>query len=386
MKIDDLFYLTKGDTGLTDEYIYQSLSSNKPLIPIYGGNSTHDISSRWVKSDCMTKAGKPISLFSGKGIILSLDGSAGSMTYKDGETFALNHHACFLKPRGGSDKLCDPQYFAVFFQNQLRALSVSNGSKTLSKAQLNEFEFSLPNIEQQARLIRLYQEFIGKLSSAKKKSDAISALLGKHISSDYVSYQAKSVPIAKCIDCASGNTGLTEELIYQHSSEKGRRYKVLSASTSSDTALGYIPMCDLITPAGKQKALKTFCGKEGLLVIRKGSAGVTKYLPEGDYAINDDAYILSRKKGCSYEINLQWLAIAHRHDFLAYASSADNATWNKTGFFSDIKVDIPDIKEQRRLVAAVSLAEDYSRQLSEIQRRLNDLLNKEINIPDTVNF
>lgn len=382
MKIDDLFHLTKGDTGLTDEYVYQSLSSDKPLIPLYGGNATHVTATRWVRADCTTKSGAPINLFSGKGIILSLDGSAGSMTYKDGETFALNHHAGFLTPLEGSERLCDLKFFAIFFQNRLRALSVSGGSKTLSKAQLSELEFLLPDVAEQKRLVSLYQELADRLSAALKKFDAVSALLDKQVSMDYEAYQARSVPISRCISCMSGNSGLTEELIYQHSSETGRRYEVLSASTSSDTAMGTIPICEIASPSGKLNALKTFCDKDGLLVVRKGKAGGTRYLPKGHYAINDDAYILFTKEDCHYALDLRWLAIAYRPDFLAYASSADNGTWNKTGFFSEVSIDIPSIEEQRRLVAAVGIAEEYSRRLKEIQRRLSDLLSKEVDMED----
>ena len=382
MKISNLFKLMKGDTGLTDEYVYQSLSSDKPLIPLYGGNATHVSAGRWVRSDCTTKSGIPIHLFSGKGIILSLDGSAGSMTYKDGETFALNHHAGFLTPLKGSEQLCDLRFFAIFFQNRLKALSVSGGSKTLSKAQLNEFEFSLPDIVEQRRLVDLYQEVTDRLSTALKKYDAILGLLNKQVSMDYEDYQARDIPINRCIACTSGNSGLTEELIYLHSWEAGERYEVLSASTSTNTAMGSIPMCKIPSPSGRQNLLKTFCNTEGLLVVRKGKAGGTRYLPKGHYAINDDAYILSVKEDCPYMLDLRWLAIAYKSEFLSYSSSADNGTWNKTGFFSEVSIDIPSIEEQRKIVAVVKIAEKYSYKLRYVQRRLNDLLCKEIDIED----
>lgn len=67
---------------------------------------------------------------------------------------------------------------------------------------------------------------------------------------------------------------------------------------------------------------------------------------------------------------------------LAYASSTDNGTWNKTGFFSEVNIDMPSIEERRKLVAAVGIAGEYSRRLDDIQRRLNDLLSKEIDVVD----
>ena len=51
---------------------------------------------RRISVSAKTKKGATIKIFSGEGIIISLDGSAGSMTYKNGEKFALNHHAGFI--------------------------------------------------------------------------------------------------------------------------------------------------------------------------------------------------------------------------------------------------------------------------------------------------
>ncbi|MBI2523559.1 hypothetical protein HYW19_04145 [Candidatus Woesearchaeota archaeon] len=139
----------------------------------------------------------------------------------------------------------------------------------------------------------------------------------------YKKYQAKDIPINEVIDYMSGNSGLTEEFIYQQSQKKGKRYVVLSSSTEEDTKMGEIPMCQI-----NDKPLKVFDNKEGLLVIRNGNAGTTKYLPKGDYTINDHAYILFMKENCPHKINLKWLSIQYKDDFLSYASSSDNGTWN----------------------------------------------------------
>lgn len=91
--------------------------------------------------------------------------------------------------------------------------------------------------------------------------------------------------------------------------------------------------------------LKTFEGRDGLLVTRNGKAGQTPYLPEGKYTINDHAYILFPKENSPYEIDLRWLALQYRSQFFQYASSADNGTWNMTGFFKYTKIDIPQLDE-----------------------------------------
>jgi hypothetical protein len=83
----------------------------------------------------------------------------------------------------------------------------------------------------------------------------------------YNHYQAQQVPISSILDCMSGNSGLTEEFIYQQSLRDGKRYTVLSSSTEEDTKMGEIPLCEL-----NGKPLKVFEQKEGLLVIRNGKA------------------------------------------------------------------------------------------------------------------
>lgn len=161
----------------------------------------------------------------------------------------------------------------------------------------------------------------------------------------YNNYQATAIPIKDVIDCMSGNSGLTEQFIYQTIQQKGKRYIVLSSSTEERTKLGEIPKCDI-----NGKPLKVFENKEGLLVIRNGKAGKTIYLPKGDYTINDHAYILSVKDDSPYKIHLKWLSIQYKEEFLSYSSSADNGTWNMTGFFNNVLIDIPEYDEQLKLV------------------------------------
>lgn len=196
-------------------------------------------------------------------------------------------------------------------------------------------------------------------------------------------YQVRNKPVKDILDCLSGNTGLTEELIYNMSGMPGPRYEVLTASTQADTAMGFIPQCNIPSSNGQTRPLKTFSGKEGLLVVRKGKAGGTRFLSEGNYAINDDAYILSVKDNCPYKVDLRWFSIAYKSEFLSYASNSDNGTWNKTGFFENVTIDIPSLEEQQELIDTVSKAQKLAEQLDLAQRRLNALLNKEIDLPNT---
>ena len=82
-KYHDLFHpLEKGIFGLTEHYIYNSLNDKDELVPLWGGNASHDEEEIFLGVNAKNKFGEDVKIFEGDCIIISLDGSAGSMTYK----------------------------------------------------------------------------------------------------------------------------------------------------------------------------------------------------------------------------------------------------------------------------------------------------------------
>ncbi len=122
------------------------------------------------------------------------------------------------------------------------------------------------------------------------------------------------------------------------------------------------------------KPLKVFENKEGILVIRNGKAGTTFYLRKGDYTITDHAYILYLKEPIKYEINLKWLMYELRNTFLEYSSSADNGTWNKTGFFNNVMLDLPIMTEQLSTITIYDKLENLHNDILTIQKDLEEIL------------
>lgn len=148
----------------------------------------------------------------------------------------------------------------------------------------------------------------------------------------------------------------------------------MSSATQEENMLGEVPRCKI-----NGKELKVFSKhKEGLLVVRKGKAGKAVYLEPGLYTLNDDAYILFVKETCPYQIHLKWLSIQYREEFLSYASSSDNGTWNMTGFFNHVVIDIPDYDEQLNIVRLYEKAEIIKSKINQLTDKLSILLNKEI--------
>ena len=374
MKFLDVFNkIEKGNYALTDEAIYASLQNGDKLIPLYGGNKEHLRTERRISISAKTKKGVPISVFSGEGIIISLDGSSGSMTYKNGENFALNHHAGFITLRKDAVNIVNLEYFSIFLQNFYREMGVSDGSKTLSLTQIYAEEFDLPELEVQNSILHSLRIFKNKLSSYSMIKNSYNALMKKEVSIDYTEYQGNDIDISICIDYMSGNTDLTEECIYQTLQNDSEHYQILSSATEDNTMMGEIPMCVI-----NNQKLKTFEDKEGLLVTRNGKAGYTKYLSKGKYTINDHAYILYVKKDSPYKIDLRWLSIQYKQNFLAYTSSSDNSTWNMTGFFSYTKIDIPSYDEQMALVKKYERLQHRIDSIEEAEKKYYELISKEI--------
>lgn len=372
MKFLNIFNeIQKGNYALTDEAIYNSIQNNDELIPLYGGNKEHLTTERRISISAKTKKGIPITVFSGEGIIISLDGSSGSMTYKRNEKFALNHHAGFITVREESKNAVDLRYFSIFMQNFYRSLSVSDGTKTLSLDQIYSEEINLPPYDTQMRILNKLIMTDDRLKSFLPIKQKYENLLSKKLFIPYKQYQAKNISIGNCIDYMSGTSELTEERNYLRLKSNGLPYQLLTGATTKNASK--VVLSD-------EDAVKRFIDKEGLLVVRKGKAGLTRYLPPNKYVLNDDAYILFCKNDSPYVINLRWLSIQYRDAFLGFSSSSDNGTWNMTGFFKHVKIDIPSMPEQEYVVRLYEQIENRINAIQRIEEQVNELLCKEVQI------
>jgi len=366
--------IDKGDFGLTDEAIYKSIDYDEQFIPIWGGTEDHSLVERRVSEKGRTKKNKPITVFHGDGIVLSLDGSAGSMTFTRCPRFALNHHAAYLQVKDDAKDKVDPEFFSLFYEKQLREASVSKGaSATLSTAVLKTMDFDLPPYPVQAAIMSKLHPLLEKRREVQTTLERIKKLKHLVLAADYKQYQARNISVNDIFDCMSGNTGLTEEEIYQKILMDGQRYEVLSSSTSQATRLGQIPMCHI----GDRK-LRVFEDREGLLVIRNGKAGTTFFLRKGSYATTDHAYIITLKENIPYQLSLKWFMVQYRQLFFEYASSSDNATWNKEGFFETAKIDIPSYQEQIAIVSEFDALDSLESTLERLCESVERIFTKEI--------
>lgn len=355
MKLKSVFNVIQGHQ-ITDEELYKTEGN----IPVYTGRN--EIKGHWDKKiieekdlPCLTY---PSKAFSGE-------------VYIQNKLFDANNTAILIPFDEWREKLNLNWVSKMIGSEFLKVATSKEGVSYLNKEIVEEIEIDIPEKDiQDKQYSKLYilEQYYNKINKIIEK---INVLKSSAIFAKYKEYQAKEIPIDGIIDCMSGNSGLTEKFIYQKSQHEGKRYAVLSSSTEENTKMGEIPKCEI-----NGNPLKLFEGKDGLLVVRNGKAGTTLYLPKGDYTINDHAYILSVKDDCQYKIDLNWLSIQYKQAFLQYSSSSDNGTWNKTGFFDDVTIDIPDLKEQLAVVKAYKQMGRYEDVLRKIQHRIQEIFSK----------
>jgi restriction endonuclease S subunit len=295
------------------------------------------------------------------------------MTYNKDERFALNHHAGFFKTKEQAKHLIIPEFFAIFYQTQLQDIAVSSDEKTLTIDMIYSMDFDVPQYDVQKSIMSKIRPLLAIRQPVGDTLERINHIKSRVLSKKYENYQAMDISISKVLDCMNGNTGLTEEAIYQTILLEGNRYMVLSSSTEERTKLGAVPIFSI-----EGKTIDVFEGKQGILVIRNGKAGTTVFLAKGKYTINDHAYILSLKDDLQHKISLKWIMIQYRHRFLEYSSSADNGTWNMTGFFDNVRIDIPSFEEQIGVVKQYDRLDNLEEKLKAVNSRISSLLRKQL--------
>lgn len=140
--ISTIFEIQRGDQGLTEAEIYRFHDTNG--IPVYGGSSG---APRFkVTKNIKNNKNIPATIFKGAAIVVSMDGSAGSvqMINKSIE-FCCNHHGRVLILKPAFNKL-DLNWIVQQISNGLKHLaSNKEGSATLTVPLLEKYEVSIPS-------------------------------------------------------------------------------------------------------------------------------------------------------------------------------------------------------------------------------------------------
>jgi hypothetical protein len=373
MPINGVLDYLSGNSGLTAQAIYRASQKQGKRYAVLSSSTDKD--TEMGEIPLCTIDGKTIKVFENKeGLLVIRKGKAGKTRFLPKGDYTINDDAYILYVKDDCPYKISLKWLRLQYRQQFLeyASSSDNGTWNMTGFFKN-VKIDISSYEKQLKIVSVYELLEQYENQTLQLLDKINRTSANQLAHTYSKYQANDVPISHVIGSISGNSGLTELFIYQKSQYNGKKYTVLSSSTEENTKMGEIPMCEL-----NGKPLNVFENNEGLLVIRNGKAGTTKYLPKGDYTINDHAYILYVLKDCPYKISLKWLRLQYRQQFLEYASSSDNGTWNMTGFFQNTRIDIPAIEEQLAVEKIYTRLETIETKLRRIDSQINQMFSKVI--------
>lgn len=386
-RFNDLFYpIEKGTFGLTDKAIYESIKYGGRFIPFWGGQQNHDEEERFVSINAKNINSKSINVFSGECLIISFDGSAGSMTYKprekEGEKFifSLNHHAGTIKVKDPS--LIDIVYFKYKYEPILKNIAISEGSKTISIKQLKKINFDLYDLPIQKLILKRYKKLDSLKNNLIMTINNIDKITSKTLDCEYISRMVEQVPLSKILEYTSRNDSLSEEGIYNRSINiKSSKFKIVVISGNVNEIYGTIPF---------DENLHYLSGKTCLQVVTRGvNAGYINILPVGTYATNTNAMLLSIKSKMKDVVNinnleqeiiyLKFLRIYLQSFFLDYRSSGDHSVFPLSEAIENLKVPFFKYEEEMKMIVEkYNKLENYRTFCNNILSNISDLFSKQV--------
>jgi restriction endonuclease S subunit len=376
--ISEVLDFHSGTPGLTSEEIYRRVLLEGPRYEVLSAATT--IEARLGTIPKCQLEGKPLKTVDDKeGILISRIGAnAGTITYIPKGSYALNDDAYFLTLKEPQKFDVNIRWFVWRYQQEFFEYTTISDYHAWNKTRfLAEMQIDIPLRTIQDEIVNRYAQ----LESLHKKIRAMQSKMlrieTKQVLMNYSHYQAKDYPVSEVLQCHGGNTGLTSEAIYRNILINGPRYEVLSSSTEQETRLGTIPICYI-----NGKKLEVFEIQEGILVSRNGNyAGTITFLEKGRYTLTDHAYFLSLSPTCPYKVSLKWIIAQYRRVFLDYTSNnlgGNNATWNKTRFFENVKIDIPDYEEQSGLVESYDRFSQFQSKLDQLNEKIERLQERQL--------
>jgi len=384
---DDLFLpVEKGVFGLTSQAIYESLKYGGKRIPIWGGQQEHTKEDYFISLKGHSKHNKPIKIFKGDCLIISLDGSAGSITYKpekkDGQDyfFALNHHAGILRCK--DESILNLKFFKYRYEQQLRNLTVSEGSKTLSLKTLKKIDYEIPDLDTQKKILQTYK----KLDVLKKKlthiTNEIKKIKEKTLDCEYISNASGFMPISKILSYVSRNDSLSEEGLYNNLKyeKKDGIVDVLSGSTENQ----HYGKISVNTPN-----IHILKNRQCIHIVTRGKAGKLSYLPKGVYATNTNAFLLYPKKEAFKDINitneteeeyyLKFLVVFLQPIFYEVSSKSDLSVFPLTEIMNNLEIPfLKYCKEMKNIALKYDILNKYESVSYSLINKIDKLFTKQV--------
>jgi hypothetical protein len=362
--VEDVFYVESGKR-ITEQEVYQHLGN----IPVVTSKTSEKGISWYADEEWLKRNGR---IYDGKLITWTKEGYAGKLFLRDYSFFPIDVCGVLMLRDDFKDKV-NLNWFIFTQQENFYKNVYSKGSQgKLYQESVKGIKFNLLDRKTQDELSKKYQEIIILRNKINKIISQIQKTLNKSFS--FSKENINEISANNLFEKISGNSGLTEEYIYSLVQEKIRNIDFIGGSIKADFIK--IPFCN--HPKKDNSKINILENRDGILVVRKGKAGLIRYLKKGKYATNDDAYMLYLSEGYKDKVNLKWVYYTHKEVFLEYSSSSDNGTWNMTNFMENAIFKIPSIDEQNKIVELYEELEENKVEVVKIKQSISALFNKEI--------
>lgn len=343
MVMREYFNVYGGNSGLTESIIYWNPPKNrKRTIVVYSGATLGTTLMGNVDSATMIN-GKSIKTFTAPAIVIVRKGLAGQTKYIASGKFTINDDAYVIKVKDKYIEKIDVEWFEKNIHRYIEACITSRGTNgTFSKEQFLDTDFTYPSMIEQKKIVDIYKSIDDLNGKVFALCERIKKLNG-YVIEGVTEFQKEA---GKLFDIKGGNSGLTEEFIYNNQPiNEEDAIVVYSSSTDETTNMGVISKNSKL----KGENIKFFKGPAAI-IARNGQAGKVMFIEKGMFTINDHAYVLTVKPAYKKTIALEWFVdVAEKYTKNCVTSKDANGTFSKEVFLKE-EIDVPEYSIQKKIV------------------------------------
>lgn len=343
MVMRECFNIFGGNSGLTENIIYLNPPKNKKRsIVVYSGATLGTTSMGNVDRTAIIN-GKSIKIFTAPAIVIVRKGLAGKTKYIENGKFTINDDAYVIKVKEKYIEEIDIEWFEKIIQNYTESCITSRETNgTFSKEQFLNMNFTYPSMVEQKEIVGMYRYIDNLNCKISEICEHIKKINGYVIGGN-AEFQKEA---GKLFDIKGGNSGLTEEFIYNNQPiNEEDSIIVYSSSTDATTNMGVVSRRSKI----KGKNIKCFNGP-AVIIARNGQAGKAMFIEKGIFTINDHAYVLTVKPTYKKKIDLEWFVnVADKYTKNCVTSKDANGTFSKESFLKE-QIDVLGYSTQKKIV------------------------------------
>lgn len=154
-EVGKLFDIKGGNSGLTEEFIYNNQPINEEDAIVVYSSSTDETTNMGAISRNSKLKGENVKCFKGPAVIIARNGQAGKVMFIEKDIFTINDHAYVLTVKPAYKKVIDLEWFADVAEKYTRnCVTSKDANGTLSKEVFLKEEIDIPKYIVQKKIVR----------------------------------------------------------------------------------------------------------------------------------------------------------------------------------------------------------------------------------------